>query len=194
MEHMDYKQISAFIIWLVFYTAYITKMILLRRQGIKRSILGKNAFEVGLLIVTYGGAGVQIFSILFPSAVPGLTSFSAVHWLGIALMIFGTGFFVTAMIIMRNNWRAGFTDNQNTKLVTNGIYRVSRNPAFVGFDLLYIGCAFSFPNIVNIVAAVTALIMFHFPILSEERFLERAFGNEYRNYQKTVRRYIGRKS
>jgi hypothetical protein len=112
---MDYKQISALIIWLAFYTAYITKMILLRRQGIKGSILGKNAFEVGLLIVTYGGAGVQIFSILFPSAVPGFTSFPAIHWLGIALMICGTAFFVAAMIIMRNNWRAGFSDNQNTK-------------------------------------------------------------------------------
>jgi hypothetical protein len=52
---MDCKQISALIIWLVFYAAYITKMILLRQQGIKGSILGKNAFEVGLLIDTYGG-------------------------------------------------------------------------------------------------------------------------------------------
>jgi protein-S-isoprenylcysteine O-methyltransferase Ste14 len=125
--------------------------------------------------------------------VPGFTSFPAIHWLGIALMICGTAFFVTAMIIMRNNWRAGFTDHQDTKLVTDGIYRVSRNPAFVGFDLLYIGCAFTFPNFVNIVVAVTALIMFQFQILSEERFLERVFGDEYSTYQRTVRRYIGRK-
>jgi hypothetical protein len=32
---MDCKQISALIIWLVFYAAYIAKMILLRQQGIK---------------------------------------------------------------------------------------------------------------------------------------------------------------
>jgi protein-S-isoprenylcysteine O-methyltransferase Ste14 len=190
---MDYFQIIAFVIWCAFYAAYIAKMILLRRQGIKGSILGKNAFEIGLLIVTYVGAGVQIFSIVFPFAVPGLTAFPAVKWLGITLAICGTAFFVTAMTTMRNNWRAGFADNQDTKLVTDGIYRMSRNPAFVGFDLLYIGCAVAFPNIVNIVAAVAALVMFHFQILSEERFLDRAFGGEYSAYRKTVRRYIGRK-
>ncbi len=42
---------------------------------------------------------------------------------------------------MRDSWRAGFSYDQRTGLVMTGIYRLSRNPAFLGFDLLYIGCA-----------------------------------------------------
>ncbi len=36
-------------------------------------------------------------------------------------------------------WRAGVSEKEKTELVTAGIYRWSRNPAFLGFDLLYIG-------------------------------------------------------
>ena len=40
---------------------------------------------------------------------------------------------------MRDSWRAGIFETDKTKLVTEGIYQISRNPAFLGFDLLIIG-------------------------------------------------------
>lgn len=40
---------------------------------------------------------------------------------------------------MRDSWRAGISETDKTELVTEGIYQISRNPAFLGFDLLYIG-------------------------------------------------------
>ena len=40
---------------------------------------------------------------------------------------------------MRDFWRAGISETDKTELVTEGIYQISRNPAFLGFDLLYIG-------------------------------------------------------
>ena len=40
---------------------------------------------------------------------------------------------------MRDFWRAGIPETDKTELVTEGIYQISRNPAFLGFDLLYIG-------------------------------------------------------
>ena len=109
---------------------------------------------------------------------------------GVVLGIISVIFFLLSVTVMRNNWRAGFDSNQNTSLVTRGIYKISRNPAFVGFDLLYIGCAVSFPNIINIIISLIAIIAFHIQILGEEKFLAEQFGQEYIDYKKKVRRYI----
>ena len=40
---------------------------------------------------------------------------------------------------MRDSWRAGISETDKTELVTEGIYQISRNPAFLRFDLLHIG-------------------------------------------------------
>jgi protein-S-isoprenylcysteine O-methyltransferase Ste14 len=168
-------------------------MILLRKQGIKGSILGKNALEKLLLVVTYGGAAVQFFSALFPALIWHLPHVAVLRIVGLVIMGLGVAAFVAAVVTMQNNWRAGFNDEQNTKLVTGGIYRFSRNPAFVGFDLLYIGCAMAFPNALNIAVTLAAVTLFHLQIVSEERFLAAQFGEEYKAYKKRVMRYIGRR-
>jgi protein-S-isoprenylcysteine O-methyltransferase Ste14 len=190
---MKYYQIAALILLCTFYITYIAKMILLRKHGIQGSILGKNALEKALLIVTYGGATVQFISAIFLNVIGGFLSFPTMHEDGLILMALGVAAFIVAVVTMQNNWRAGFNEQQNTKLVTGGIYRFSRNPAFVGFDLLYIGCALAFPNLLNTAITLAALILFHLQILSEERFLTAQFGDEYTAYRKTVMRYLGRR-
>ena len=70
------------------------------------------------------------------------------------------------------------------------IYRISRNPAFVGFDLMYIGILLAFPNAWHAAAVAITLVLFHKQILGEEQFLEGAFGEEYADYKKRVRRYL----
>jgi protein-S-isoprenylcysteine O-methyltransferase Ste14 len=168
-------------------------MILLKRQGIKGSILGKNAREKALRVVTGIGVMVQFFSTLLPNLIGGFPSFPTMHEDGLILMALGVTAFIVAVVTMQNNWRAGFNESQNTKLVTGGIYRFSRNPAFVGFDLWYIGCALASPHVLNIAVTLAALILFHLQILSEERFLAAQFGDEYIAYRKTVMRYLGRR-
>ena len=91
----------------------------------------------------------------------------------------GVAFFIAAVITMKSNWRAGFCADQKTSLVTGGIYKISRNPAFLGFDLLYIGCALCFPNLVNIAATLLVIVLFHLQILGEEKYLTATFGTEY---------------
>jgi protein-S-isoprenylcysteine O-methyltransferase Ste14 len=190
---MKYYQIAALILLCAFYITYIAKMMLLKKQGIQGSILGKNAREKALRVVTGIGVIVQFGSAIFPNLIGGLQSFPTMHEDGLILMALGVAAFIVAVVTMQNNWRAGFNEQQNTKLVTGGIYRFSRNPAFVGFDLLYIGCALASPPVLNIAVTLAALILFHLQILSEERFLTAQFGDEYTSYRKTVMRYLGRR-
>ena len=93
-----------------------------------------------------------------------------------------------------DSWRAGVPKTDKTELVTSGIYQISRNPAFLGFDLLYIGTLLMFFNWILCFLTVFAVIMYHLQIVNvEEDFLFATFGNEYLQYKKKVCRYIGRK-
>ena len=87
------------------------------------------------------------------------------------------------------NWRAGIDPSQQTSLVASGICRLSRNPAFVGFDLLYIGITMSYPNILTVITTVIAIALFHIQILREEKFMLAKFGSEYTEYRDRTLRY-----
>ena len=192
------NNIIALVILAAFYISYIAKMLLLQRQNIKGDVLGKGekpkgqtALEIALKCVTYLGAAAQFASAPFGGKLWGFTARSAMQIAGIALMACGTATFVAAIVTMKSNWRAGYSEGQGTRLVTGGIYRWSRNPAFLGFDLLYIGCALAFPNVMNIAFALATLGLFHAQILGEEAFLARVFGDEYQVYRAKTLRYFG---
>ena len=106
------------------------------------------------------------------------------------LIYLGVLLFLIAVKAMGLNWRAGFNEEQKTNLVTTGIYQFSRNPAFVAFDLLYIGFAFVFPNFLMILTALIAVILFDLQIRGEEKFLLKTFGERFRQYQTKVRSYF----
>ncbi len=113
---------------------------------------------------------------------------------GVILGILGIGIFVVSVITMRDSWRAGVPKDEKTELVTSGIYAYSRNPAFLGFDLIYIGELLIFFNWYLLVITLLAVIMLHLKIVNvEEDFLIQTFGDEYFSYKKKVCRYIGKK-
>lgn len=87
----------------------------------------------------------------------------------------------------------GRSRGEETELVPWGVYRLSRNPAFLGFDLLYAGMAAMFFNWVLLAVSLFGVFMFHCQIVHmEEPFLTEAFGEAYREYRREVRRYFGR--
>mgnify|MGYP001040332322 FL=1 len=91
---------------------------------------------------------------------------------------------------MKDSWRAGVDESQRTELVTGGLYRRSRNPSFVGFDLLYLGSALAVGNWVLLAAVCGAVVLIHLQILEEEKHLEKMFGQPYLAYRKEVGRYL----
>jgi len=65
---------------------------------------------------------------------------------GLFFGIVGDIIFAVAVVTMRDSWRAGLARDDMTKMVSDGIYKYSRNPAFLGFDLVYIGIILMFFN------------------------------------------------
>ena len=179
----------------IFYACYFAKMFSQKRKGIKTDQLGKNKtgfikfIEVTLKISTYILPLIELISILCVLKMPPF----ALQVLGVALTASGVLAFVLSVTQMKDNWRAGVQKEEKTNLVTNGIYSISRNPAFLGFDLMYIGIVLAFFNVALCVATVFVIVLFHFQIVNvEEDFLLEAFGTEYLEYKKKVCRYFGR--
>ena len=104
----------------------------------------------------------------------------------------GVVVFGLAVWTMRDSWRAGIPESDKTEMVTNGIYTYSRNPAFLGFDMVYIGILMMFFHEVLLVFTIASMVMLHLQILQEEKFLQKVFGEKYLTYKNKVCRYIGR--
>lgn len=186
-------KITTLAVMAVFYIAYFAKQIAQRRQGVSTMILGKGdkpaaqkRLELALKVATFTMPAVEIASIWRES----VTLPCWLQWTGIGIAAVGVVFFIAGMLTMKGSWRAGIPEKKETSLVTGGIYRISRNPAFVGFDLMYIGILLAFPNAWHALAVAITLALFHNQILGEEQFLEGAFGEEYADYKQKVRRYL----
>lgn len=179
-----------------FYGCYFAKMFSQKRQGIQTGQIGKGKtgfvkfVEVTMMLASVLAAAAELVSIFVGTG----HSPAAIRVLGAVMSVLGTVTFIAAVRAMRDSWRAGVSETDKTELVTDGIYQISRNPAFLGFDLLYIGILLMFFNWILCVITVFAVIMFHLQIVNvEEDFLIVTFGEEYLQYRKKVCRYLGRK-
>ena len=84
-----------------------------------------------------------------------------------------------------------FSPDKASQLVVAGIYRFSRNPMYLGLLCLLVAWAFWLSNLVAFAwLAVFVLYMNRFQILPEEQALMEQFGDDYRAYMVSVRRWI----
>jgi protein-S-isoprenylcysteine O-methyltransferase Ste14 len=80
---------------------------------------------------------------------------------------------------------------KSSSLVTTGIYRHTRNPMYLGFFLILAGWATQTATILSFFALPAFVIyMSRFQIKPEERAMASVFGDEFRAYCSTVRRWI----
>lgn len=129
---------------------------------------------------------------LLPLPFPGVGS---AYWLsaviGGLLILIGIATFAAAI----RNFSSAGTPVPGTMptrtLVTSGIHGWSRNPIYVGMFLIYfgIGIAALSPWILILTVPI-AIIMRYGVVAREEAYLERRFGDPYRNYKAHVRRWL----
>ena len=180
----------------VFYGCYFAKMFQQKRRGIQTDQMGRGKVGFVKLVEVATKAVAVLASLAGLAAVIAGESRgpTAMRIAGAVMSVLGTAAFVTAVWTMRDSWRAGVPETGQTELVTGGIFQMSRNPAFLGFDLLYVGTLLMFFSWLLCGLTAFAVLMFHLQIVNvEEDFLLAAFGAEYRQYKETVHRYIGRK-
>jgi len=114
-----------------------------------------------------------------------------VTWFGILLVILGL---ILAFWAVRRFTLAHTTLDPHgsvTALVTDGPYRFSRNPIYLGLICTLIGILLASGTYWGILLSpVLVLLMHNFVIKYEEAYLERRFGNAYTSYKSQVRRWL----
>ena len=193
-EYIPYRLLALFVL-AVFYGIYLVKQWRQKRRGIQTMQIGHgkdpqtHTVETLMGIATVGIIPAQLLSIAFGwSHLPANARFT-----GFCIGMVGDLIFLISVLCMKDSWRAGIPDRDRTELVTDGIYAFSRNPAFLGFDLQYVGVLLMFCNLLTASFTVFAVSMLHLQILQEERYLTAAFGAEYLKYRHQVLRYLGRR-
>lgn len=113
----------------------------------------------------------------------------ALDYLSYALLVIASVLIVSSLASLGKSTRLGLPTGQ-TELKTGGVYRLSRNPMYVGFDALTLAAIFGTGNPVVLVLGVYSIVVYHFIIKGEERYLLSVFGTAYLQYQASVRRYV----
>jgi protein-S-isoprenylcysteine O-methyltransferase Ste14 len=109
--------------------------------------------------------------------------------LGVLLLTAGAVLYFGAVASFRSLSRmCGF---DTSKLVTTGVYRWGRNPQNLGWTLVLVGIAFISRSGLVFLLAVLFWLAFLLYLPTEEQFLERIFGDQYRQYRSWSHRYFG---
>ena len=188
-------QVSAIAILIAFYGFYISKIILQNKQSIKTNQMGSGNKPKKVLLIERIMSLATVLTIVFEVCsifIVKKLPIVQIRIVGLLTGISAVIFFALATITMKNSWRVGIPEEKTT-LVTNGIYKWSRNPAFVGFDLLYLSMCLLFFNIPLLIVSVWAAVMLHLQILQEENHMRKMFGEDYITYMKHTFRYLGKR-
>lgn len=199
---MNFVNIISFVLFLIFIVSYFLKLFILAKQNkVKANVLGHSGkertlhrVELFVKVTSFFGIFIWFMESAFSSFLARFTGrfflSKGYTYTGIFLMSLGVVFFILAVGFMKSSWRVGIDKQTKTKLVTDGIYKYSRNPAFVGFNLMFIGLCLTFPCVLTLIVMVSNLIAFHLLILQEEKHLTETFGDEYIGYTQNTPRYI----
>ena len=133
------------------------------------------------------GIGLGLDVAIGSGSVPSTIAIPA----GTALIIAGTGLLgsFARAFLGANTPIDPYTPS--TAIVTNGPFRLTRNPAYLGMALTYAGIAFIFKAPWALVPLPVAIAIIDRGVIArEERYLERKFGARYTAYKHRVRRWI----
>jgi protein-S-isoprenylcysteine O-methyltransferase Ste14 len=95
-----------------------------------------------------------------------------------------------SLVSFGTSFRVGIDTNRPDKLVTTGIFALSRNPLYVAFWTVMLGQFLVLPNWILLVYLAVAAWLFHRQVLREEAFLSKQYGGQYAEYINRVRRYL----
>lgn len=142
-----------------------------------------------------GVVAVVIVYSFFPSAYPYLLPVSWLEqpWIrsaGVVLLIASLIWTVLAQVRMGESWRIGIDNEHKTKLVQTGLFRISRNPIFLGIIVTLLGLFLVIPNAITLLILVLGVVLINIQVRLEEDYLRRTHGDEYVDFTKRVGRWI----
>jgi protein-S-isoprenylcysteine O-methyltransferase Ste14 len=171
----------------------LTRTLLMRQQGIRAFRFGaidRTDFFIPPFMLFYL---YLIFARALGLPTPAhrqLFHIPFVAWVGTALCLAGLALFLAALIGFGKSFRVGIDADRPDKLITSGIFAVTRNPIYLAFALVLLGEFLIFPHWILLVYVAAGFLLFHRQVLREEEFLQTHYGSAFTEYRQRVPRYL----
>ena len=181
----------AFVIrsWMVYRSTGINPMVLPRDD----SAYGLVGFYFKLTV-----AGIFVYVLLY-AWVPGSHGYFLTiqlpyaddfQWMGLVILGVAMVWTIIAQGNMKDSWRVGIDSERKTELITEGLFRYSRNPIFLGMLLVLAGLFLVTPNAATLIFWVVGYILIQVQIRLEEEYLRRQHGEAYATFCRKVSRRL----
>jgi protein-S-isoprenylcysteine O-methyltransferase Ste14 len=184
--------LGALTVLLVFGTV-LTRLLLLRARGItamKFGDLDKTDFLIPPFAFFY-------FYLIFANAFAWPT---VIHeqlwnapwlaWIGVVLCAAGLLLIVLSLVSFGTSFRVGIDTEHPDRLVTSGIFALTRNPMYVAFGSVLLGEFLVLPSWILLIYLLAGFALFHRQVMREEDYLRLHYGAQYRAYCERARRYL----
>ncbi len=193
MQTFQYS--ATIVIFALFILTVLIRAALLRRKGIRAIVFGatdKTDFLLVpfVLVIIYAVLANRFELPLWEPLVRPFWKTVTPGWVGLPLSAAAIIGLIVTLISFGDSFRVGIDEEKPDKLVTAGVFRLSRNPIYVCFNSFFIGLFLVHRNAVIAVAAIAFGLLIHRQILREEKFLRSHYGTEYEAYCRRVRRYL----
>lgn len=147
-------------------------------------------------LVWWGGVGfaVAVFLLLVAPLTPFDPLVSPSAWadvFGVTCVAAGTLGTWWSQSAMGSSWRVGVRESESTELVTAGPFKYVRNPIFSCMLLAALGACVLLPNVLMLLGGALLLVAIQLQVRRvEEPYLVRAHGDAYRDYARSVGRFV----
>jgi protein-S-isoprenylcysteine O-methyltransferase Ste14 len=112
------------------------------------------------------------------------------RWLGVAIFAVGGALRLWPVFVLGRRFSGLVAIQPGHTLATTGLYRVIRNPSYLGLLLTALGWALGFRSGVGLILCGLLIPPLLSRIRAEERLLTSQFGDEYRAYASRTRRLL----
>lgn len=156
---------------------------------------GVHGLASNLFRVTFIGIAIVTALNILPTTRAMLTSlpwafYATAQYFGWGLLFGALCLVIVAQVQMGSAWRIGVDYGQKTELITSGIFQYSRNPIFLGIRICFLGLLLVMPNAWMLMLVVLGDAMIQIQVRLEEDYLQTTFGDTYKAYALSTRRWI----
>jgi protein-S-isoprenylcysteine O-methyltransferase Ste14 len=171
----------------------LTRIAILRHHGITAMKFGetdKTDFLIPPFVLFYV---YLVFANAFAWPSPSharLFTAPFAQWLGVLFCAIGVVLMFWSLVSFGTSFRVGIDEDQPDKLITTGVFAITRNPIYVAFGFVLAGEFLIQPTWLMLVYMLAGFALFHRQVLREEAFLREHYGAAFQAYAARVRRYL----
>lgn len=159
----------------------------------KRDSAHKRHWEIAEVVFGIPFLVSIVLHFIIPVSLPEGGLRQALIPIGITFAIIGIGVIVLARREFARYNQPTDPGHPTTRVIKTGVFTISRNPLYLASSLVLLGIAVAANLLWALAALIVSIMICHYVlIVPEEKYLMTKFGEEYREYTRTVHRWLGR--